>query len=126
MAGAIALAVLSVACGGDDEPTVEGGGETQGQETATTAPEETGGIVLTQSNFAFSPAELTVASGDLITVKNGNPTTPHTFTIEDQGIDVVNDGGQTQDVAIDVDPGTYEFMCRFHANQGMRGTITVT
>jgi plastocyanin len=39
---------------------------------------------------------------------------------------VVNQGGQKQTVTIDLAPGTYAFLCRFHASSGMKGTLTVT
>jgi plastocyanin len=41
-------------------------------------------------------------------------------------IDVTNDAGQSQEVTIDLDPGTYDFVCRFHESQGMTATLTVT
>jgi plastocyanin len=33
---------------------------------------------------------------------------------------------QSQDVVIDLQPGTYDFFCRFHKTLGMTGTLTVT
>ena len=30
-----------------------------------------------------------------------------------------------QDVTIDLAPGTYPFICRFHEGQGMTGTLVV-
>jgi plastocyanin len=87
-----------------------------------------GGAVVatvTQANFVFTPAKVTVNKGDTISVKNGNPTTPHTFTVTGQGIDITNDAGQSQDVTIDLAPGTYTFICRFHESQGMKGTLIV-
>lgn len=87
-----------------------------------------GNSVLTvdQSNYLFSPSAVTVKSGDTITVNDTNPTTSHTFTVTGEGIDVVNDGGQSQDVKIDLQPGTYEFICRYHESSGMTGTLVVT
>ena len=55
-----------------------------------------------------------------------NPATPHTFTVEGTDIDVANDPQSSQEVTIDLDPGTYTFFCRFHRAQGMEGTLTVT
>ena len=53
-------------------------------------------------------------------------TVAHTFTIQGKGIDVVNQAGQSQKVKIDLAPGTYTFICNFHVNLGMQGTLTVT
>ncbi len=78
-----------------------------------------------QASFTFDPAEITVQSGATITVDNTDAGTPHTFTISGSDIDVTNDGGASQDVKIDLPPGTYEFVCRFHQSRGMTGTITV-
>ncbi len=78
-----------------------------------------------QASFTFDPAEITVKGGATITVDNTDAGTPHTFTIAGSDIDVTNDGGASQDVKIDLSPGTYEFVCRFHQSRGMTGTITV-
>jgi len=80
---------------------------------------------VTQTNFQFTPSSFTVGKGDTITVKDATTGTPHTFTISGQGIDVTNNPGQSQPVVIDLPPGTYPFMCRFHASQGMTGTLVV-
>lgn len=75
--------------------------------------------------LVFSPASLTVKKGDIIEVSDV-ASIPHTFTITGQDVDVVNSGGQSQDVAIDLAPGTYTFFCSFHVSQGMQGTLIVT
>jgi plastocyanin len=75
--------------------------------------------------FVFSPTKLTVSKGTKLTITNVG-TAQHTFTIQSKGIDVVNDPGQSQTVTINLAPGTYTFICRFHVSLGMKGTITVT
>ena len=65
-------------------------------------------------------------SGSTITVQNVTTNTPHTFTIQSKGINVVNQPGKSQQVKIDLPPGTYPFICTFHVSQGMKGTLTVT
>ncbi len=74
--------------------------------------------------FVFTPAKLTVKKGQTITVANVG-SVPHTFTITGKGIDVVNNAGQSQSVTIDLAPGTYPFICRFHVSLGMKGTLIV-
>lgn len=83
-------------------------------------------LTLTQVNYRFSPAMITVHHGDTLTVSDTNPSTPHTFTIESSTIDVANQPQQSQDVTIDLEPGTYTFYCRFHRSSGMEGTLVVT
>jgi plastocyanin len=122
------LALVGAACGGDDEP--EDGATTQptdGEETTTEPTDDGGGgggVVVTANNFAFTPADVTVASGDTITATNGNPLTPHTFTVEETDIDVNLPAGTSEDVTIDLDPGEYGFVCTIHGQ--MTGTLTVT
>ena len=83
-------------------------------------------MTIQQNNFFFDPSTFTVQSGDTITIKNGNANTPHTFTIKGTNVDVSNDPLASQDVTIDLAPGTYEFFCKFHVQSGMKGTLTVT
>ena len=82
-------------------------------------------LTVTQVNYQFTPAKVSVTQGDTITIKDTNPSTPHTFTVTGTDIDVANDPMESQDVAIDLAPGTYDFVCRFHEGQGMTGTLTV-
>ena len=142
--GAVVLvALIGVACA-SKSPTAGAGGT-----TAPTSPAARGGYgdnpygggggggsppagsasaTVTQGaggQLVFSPASLTVKKGDTIEVDDV-ASIPHTFTIDGQGIDVVNEGGQKQTVAISLAPGTYSFVCRFHASLGMKGTLTVT
>jgi plastocyanin len=79
-----------------------------------------------QSNYVFTPSKPKVASGDTITIKNSTPSTPHTFTVDGENIDVAVDPGSSQDVKIGLAAGTYDFHCRYHESQGMVGTLTVT
>ena len=153
-AGALALALLGAACANDDGGNAgSGGGATGGAATGSTGSSgssgggaygggggygssggmtgstSTGGgssvLTLTQVNYQFTPAKITVHQGDTITVSDTNPNTPHTFTVTGTDIDVSNDAMSSQDVTIDLAPGTYPFICRFHESQGMTGTLVV-
>jgi plastocyanin len=50
---------------------------------------------------------------------------PHTFTVTGHGIDVETQPGKTSLITIDLPPGTYPFICRFHVSLGMKGTLVV-
>jgi plastocyanin len=50
----------------------------------------------------------------------------HTFTVTGTSIDMVTKGGQSGQATIDLKPGTYPFICRFHVSSGMKGTLVVT
>lgn len=147
-AAALVLALLGGACangdggdanagsGGDSSSTAATGsgggayGSGYGGGGGATGSSGSGGagnsvLTLTQVNYQFTPAKITVERGDTITVSDTNPSTPHTFTITGTDIDVANDPMGSKDVTIDLAPGTYDFLCRFHEAQGMTGTLTV-
>jgi plastocyanin len=116
-------ATTPAARGGYGDKVYGGGGGTtspsSGASVSATVTQGAGG------QLAFSPATLTVKQGDTIEIDDV-ASIPHTFTIDGQGVDVVNEGGQKQTVTISLAPGTYSFVCRFHASLGMKGTLTVT
>ena len=51
--------------------------------------------------------------------------TPHTFTVTGYGIDDETPSGKASQITIDLPPGTYPFICRFHVSLGMKGTLVV-
>jgi plastocyanin len=104
-----------------------GGYGGRGGTSSTPSTVATGTVVQQGAGSAlvFSPTSLSVRQGVTITVSNVG-TVQHTFTITGKGIDVVNNPGQTQSVAINLAPGTYQYICRFHVGFGMKGTLTVT
>lgn len=147
----VVLVVLGTACASSSSTTPGGSGSGGGNPVATSPGSSSGGggggygqggygsggggggggggasaLTVTQANYTFSPSTFTVASGDTITVKNGTPGTPHTFTIDGQNVDVTVSPATSQDVKIDLPPGTYPFFCRFHQASGMTGTLKVT
>lgn len=124
------LLVIGAGCGDDDdsggddtEGTDEVGGSDAGSTDDTAADDSGGGDAdVTMSNFAFNPDELTVASGDTVTVANEDGTS-HTFTSEDGGFDLQLSGSESGEVTIDAEAGSYDFLCTIHPS--MTGTITV-
>jgi plastocyanin len=148
-----ALLMLAAACGKSDNSGPSAGGGTTGSSGSQGSSGSSGGgaygggydnggggnggsgssggpqafvIAIQQNNYSFDPATFTVNSGDAITIKNGNAGTPHNFTVKGTSIDVTNDPLGSQDVTIDLQPGTYQFFCKFHVQLGMKGTLTVT
>jgi plastocyanin len=97
--------------GGDDGGGKDGGGG--------------GGsdIDVRADNFSFAPADVEIEAGEDIHVKNGNAATPHTFTVDGTDIDLELEPMETEEAVVDLDPGTYDFFCRFHPQ--MTGTLTV-
>lgn len=125
-----AVAVLGIACGGDEPAATTGTGTDTGADTGadtdSDADADTGGTVtLTAAGFAFDPSELSAPAGGTIEFTNADEA-PHTFTAEEAGIDVQADpgGSATIDLA-GVEPGTYDFLCTIHPDT-MTGTLEVT
>jgi plastocyanin len=120
-----ALTFVAVGCGGDDD-------EDTATEPAVTEPAEeaNGGGQATEvsmTEFAFGPADFTVAEGDTIELVNDGQL-PHNLTL--QGEDLASsdlDPGGTEELNVDLAPGEYEFVCTIgdHEQQGMVGTLTV-
>jgi len=126
------LALIAAGCGGDDDETTTSSTTTTEETGATGASGGAGDTGASASEvamteYAFDPSDLTVKSGDSVDVVNDGEI-PHNFTVEDTDVASEDlDGGQNEDVAIDLDPGDYEFICSIadHAAQGMTGTLTV-
>ena len=95
-----------------------GGGYGGGGMTATTVIEGPG------NSYTFSPSTVKVNEGQTITLENDSDDA-HTFTVIGQSIDIETLPGKTSHVAIDLPPGTYRFVCRFHRSKGMKGLLPV-
>jgi plastocyanin len=130
------LAILAPACGGDDNPAIEGTPTT----TAPTTPELTdeptvacddqsgaaeARLAIEDENaLAFEPECLTVdRSAALVITNNGDLL--HSFTVSGTDVDVDVKGGEQErlDAPSPLDPGEYQFFCTYHP--AMTGTITV-
>jgi len=75
----------------------------------------------------FSPSKLTLAAGtQTVTVENTG-LVRHTFSINSLGREVTVTPGKTLSLELDLEPGTYRYVCRVldHEGLGMRGVLTV-
>lgn len=152
LVGLVTLSVLAVACGGDanDAGGSMGGGPTGA--TAATGPTDSGDdpgagslyggsnemtgatgatganadVSVSLNNYLFDPGTVKVGMGDVVAVRNGNARTPHTFTVVGEDVDLELAPLTTETVTIDLAPGTYELICRFHESLGMTGTLKVS
>jgi plastocyanin len=77
------------------------------------------------NNYLFMPKTVKVSSGDTLEVRNGNARTPHTFTVVGEDVDLELSPLTSQTTTIDLAPGTYQLICRFHEQLGMKGTLQV-
>ena len=152
LVGLATLSVVAVACGGDaDDAGGSMGGVPTGATAATGATdsgddpgagslyggsnEMTGAtgatganadVSVSLNNYLFDPGTVKVGMDDVVAVRNGNARTPHTFTVVGEDVDLELAPLTTETVTIDLAPGTYELICRFHESLGMTGTLKVS
>jgi uncharacterized cupredoxin-like copper-binding protein len=119
-----ASALLLSACGG--------GGSGGATTTAATSPETTVAgmeITVTATEFVFDPDTLEVPAGVPVTITLINRgVVEHDFTIEELGIDVLAQPGETVSETFTFEAGEYHILCSIpgHHEAGMLGTLTVT
>jgi plastocyanin len=77
------------------------------------------------NNYLFMPKTVKVKSGDTLEVTNGNAKTPHTFTVVGEDVDLELAPLTSETTTIDLAPGTYQLICRFHEQLGMKGILKV-
>ena len=148
-----APAVLAAACGGDSNDAGAGGATATGATAATGATDSGSGddpgagslyggsngttdatgatganadVSVSLNNYLFDPATVKVSSGDVVAVRNGNAKTPHTFTVVGEDVDLELAPLTTETTTIDLAPGTYQLICRFHRSLGMQATLKVS
>jgi plastocyanin len=136
------LSVLALACGNDDDLTVPEGPEETTEATDEASPSASGELTYndegtetftTESfdaevevdDFSFKPTFIK-SPGDAtakIELRNEGDST-HTFTSDTLDFDVELEPGATEEVTVEIGTETrYEFYCRFHQGQGMRGAF---
>lgn len=94
---------------------------------APAIPDKT--IVVTGSNFTFSPSSLSVKKGQKVTLTFKNTGGMHDFKIDELGVATKKiRGGEEDAVVFTPDKtGVFEFYCSVgeHRAMGMKGTIVV-
>jgi plastocyanin len=151
LVGLAALTVMAAACGSDTNDASSGGGSGGSPSTGSMngSGSMTGGggrygsgddmtgstgsagdgakadVSASVNNYLFMPKTVKVGSGDTLEVRNGNARTPHTFTVVGEDVDLELAPLASETTTIDLAPGTYELICRFHEQLGMKGTLQV-
>jgi plastocyanin len=133
----VAGLLAAAGCGGDEEnpgTTQPNTGAVSPPSTepadtgAAGAPEEGRRVVLTE--FAIDPANPKVKNGAVTFDVVNEGSASHALEIEGGGEEFeteVLQGGQTAELQATLEPGEYEWYCPVgnHAEQGMKGTLTV-
>lgn len=134
------LAVAAAGCGSQNGGATVGGGRTgapstvnlpvmvRGREANFHGEKSVVGqdsVTVELDDFYFDPTVLVGSPGQRLTVDLVNEgDMPHTFTVEDQGVDVVLQPGQRGQARIQFpQSGQQGFVCRFHIAQGMLGLL---
>jgi plastocyanin len=113
------VALLATGCGGDDGGTPAASGDNGGGGGGGNS------VTVTAADFSFDPETVTAAAGDTIELSNEGDS-PHNLQAEEAGIDEDVDPGEKVSVDLDeVEPGTYDFICKFHPDD-MKGTLEIT
>jgi plastocyanin len=119
LAATAIVALLAAACGGDD------GGEASAADDGGGNGGGGGSVTLTAEDFSFDPGTVTAAVGDTIELSNEGEA-PHNLQAEDAGLDQDVDAGESVSIDLaDVEPGTYDFICKFHPDD-MQGTLEIS
>jgi plastocyanin len=144
------LLAFAAACGGGSDAaqtdtatpaaTTETAAPAPTSDATTTAPATTGAThevkAITTQNGAsgeFQPANITVKKGDVIHfVSSGAAMHNVSFPASENagktglpGDSPFLSDGQSYDLTVTMEPGTYNYVCMPHITTGMRGTITV-
>jgi plastocyanin len=132
---AIMIPLALAACGDDDdEDTTSAATEPTTEETTTDETAGAGGggeeIAISETEFALDPADPTVAAGEVTIAVTNDGATLHNLEVEGNGVEEITDDldpGQSDDLALDLEAGTYRIYCAIgdHAAQGMEGELTV-
>lgn len=93
-------------------------------ETITSNPE----VTLKQNDNAFSPKCVIVLGDQGLKIVNKGAS-KHNLSVGGSDVDVDTESGdtaRTEAVAGAIEPGTFEFYCKYHRGLGMVGEITVS
>ncbi len=128
------VAIFAVSCGGGGEASPTATARPEPQPTQPPQPASGGGKVVRVENwdiggsgeYKFIPSEFSFAVGETATFKLSAETEFHTFTVEDLGIDVTIDAGETVDFTYTFEQaGSFDLICIPHLAFDMTGTIVV-
>lgn len=142
----LGMLAFATACGGGDEGG-QAGGEAATGNTETTAPAPAPApaaqgtvhevkMVTTQNGASgvFEPANLTVKKGDTVRWTTDG-LAPHNVSFpaaDNAGAanlppmgTYLTTAGQTYEITVGMDAGTYTYQCDPHAPMGMKATLTV-
>jgi plastocyanin len=125
----LASGLLFAACGDDDD---EEPASTQSEAPAETQSEPAGGAgtKVSLTEFKIDPANPTAKAGTVTFDVTNDGSAPHALEVEGNGVEEETKtlgGGESATLTVELEAGEYEWYCPVgnHADQGMKGTLTV-
>jgi plastocyanin len=112
-----ALAPLLAGCGQEE-------GTAEPVDTPTVQGEPVESRTLAMVDDAFQPEAWAIPGSGTYTLRNDGAAL-HNLTLEEAGLDVDLQPGDSQQIEIELDPGTYGMVCAYHVAQGMTGALVV-
>jgi iron uptake system component EfeO len=89
-------------------------------------------VLISAHEYAFDPSTVEIETGPVRFEVTNTGTVEHELEIIDAGGTVVDEveglvPGLTRELTVDLEPGTYTYVCRIagHEEAGMKGTLTV-
>jgi plastocyanin len=76
----------------------------------------------------FTPSTVRVKAGRHVMVVHNRGKLTHTFSLNALGREVTVHPGKTRELSVDLEPGTYRYVCRIldHEGLGMHGVLRVS
>jgi len=85
-------------------------------------------IGVTAKEMHFTPSALRVKPGRHVIIVHNSGKLTHTFSLNALGSEVTIHPGKTRTLSVDLEPGTYRYVCRIldHEGLGMHGVLRVS
>jgi plastocyanin len=115
---AASLLALVAGCGGGDDSAAP---------AADAAPTAGDGLTVVATEFAYDPADLSIAADEDVEVTLENAgVVEHDIQIDELDLHIHADPTETTTETVNVPAGTYDFYCSVpgHRASGMEGTLT--
>jgi plastocyanin len=113
----LVAAVMLGACGQEE-------GSVEPSDTPTVQGEPIESETLVMVDDAFRPPAWAIPEAGSYTLRNDGVAL-HNLTIEEAGLDIDLQPGESEEVDVDLDAGTYGMVCSYHVAQGMTGALVV-
>lgn len=103
-------------------------GSSQSMKTDSNISSMPGTITVKGFNYGYTPKTITVKEGDMVMLKFVSDDSPHTFTIDELGVNQQFTYGKDASAMFTASKkGTFQFYCAVpgHKEEGMIGTLIV-